>query len=74
MKTFKNGLHLSDNVIHVPGGKAVVNCGGNSISIQEFQARGYDLKTTINATLPSADEIIAMGAKLLGVGDFEIFE
>ena len=56
---------LGNNTVYVPGGRALVKCGGLTLNATEFLARGYDAGTTIFPTLPTNDTIIGWARELL---------
>ena len=57
-------------VIHMHGGAAAganplaVICGSTPLTLKDFQAKGFDVGSTV-AAIPSAADIVAMGRTLL---------
>jgi hypothetical protein len=63
--TFKAGLDLGGNTIFAPSALAVVECGGKSVTVDEFVKLGYDDQTAVSGNMPNASTIVAWAKMLL---------
>ena len=53
-----------DNNYYTPTGKVVIECGGKTWSLEQFQARGFDIGTSENEPV-SVAQVISWGKKAL---------
>eukprot|EP01051_Picozoa_sp_SAG22_P031432 SAG22_NODE_12733_length_431_cov_0.939759_1_plen_77_part_00 len=60
------GHSAGNNTLYVPGGEPTISCGG-IVKFSAFQAKGYDLSSTVVSTLPTNDTIIGWARELLSM-------
>ena len=56
----------ANNQYFTADGTAKINCGKETWDLKEWQAKGYDVGSSVSA-LPSAAQIVAWGEALLGL-------
>lgn len=66
MKAFEAGITLGNNTLYVPGGEPTISCG-KIIKFSAFQAKGYDLTSSVVSKLPTNDTIIGWAKELLSM-------
>jgi len=64
---FRDGLILGNNTVYVPGGSAVVECGGSKLTSAKFASLGLDEGTQFIATRPSNDTMVAWMRDMLAM-------
>ena len=69
---FAAGLKLMNNTIFVPGGEALVSCGGmphnparRTINASAFLKLGYDANTVVIGEMPTVNTILGWASQLL---------
>jgi len=59
-------LFTADNQFYTDNGTVSIQCGTKTFTLQQYQALGYDVGSTVSK-LPSNEEIVSWGKQLLGL-------